>query len=1237
MTTASPSTIPIPDHPEFARNDFEPLGELEFGPEALRRTGDHFTDFFGEIREHMIEREDLLTQQELALLAGEHLVQIGPAGTGKSVSSRMILDRIVDPTADASLFDLQLHLESRRSHVVGPSLPVTDPETGKMELITQFTKGLAPCDYALLDEIFDAPAGVLRGALLTALVDRKVNEGDVVEDLKLRSAFAASNETMDGLRKKYGEQLDAMFDRFAFLYYTIKRPLREGSSEAIIRMKGERDVAKEQGSPDPHGLEVQPLQLVEMDLLQKAVEKARHQMVNDGWSLELASKLYYTFRRRVDDISEEFAGKGPSKMESSRTQNLMVRLLPAIAIRRHIMQPDTPPSVIPEDFELLKLFFMMRGPLIGDLPGSIEDIASPKDRFVLGRLRQEDQAFNEAYGDTVMPRRRQLREDEPASLDDDLAAVEQWEGQVEAGITDDATIKRGCQTMKSKVDQIARYYTRVPQAEELFARALGTYISLLTLAVQVQEDVAAGACRMFRAIQPRLEGMGSSFHAKRFEGPVAEFKTALRGAYEDGAKATGATLENLFATLDRVTKAAEVLEEEAIESLRTMIKTAALDRIPTTVSVDDVQQGYDELQKLMNLRSILASEGVSGKIPLANLMDIQSRMLELINGMIEKAGELMAGGGLDEPKRNEMLGLINTALEYYKQAGVVENKIGAPTNEQVPEEMVEAHIAAEKKSKTGKGKKVEGAQVPCEESAQIAIEWKVGTMKKPQIDRQSMQDDYRKYCEGQVMAQDDALLAIPTVAETISRMKLMGDVVFAEEWSPQLEALLQDAYLRTVRGVHKAEMDGDFVWPVQPRSMAISSWPIKHDKVAKGVEAAVDQACQDAGNIAAFLEGEKSIQPTEANVATFSKFLSEQGKATGKERVSVQTIETTVEQVPVATILENAAEPNRTAWADLHEAIEASNQDLGGKVADLLIQGRLSALSAASATTTADQFTQKYGRFFGAEDGEAEATIWEHIPVDLSHSPQVSKTLEADVTEIIGALAVRKDAGLMDSVGTPLVTVIEFLEKTSGISNGPALVDRLKEAGKVKAGEWKDARRTHLKTRGNEITGVDDVDAPKHRIERMQEKTGEIMSGMAAEAEQCAQALAKAGEHFDIDEDEQKAMTAEVIDGMAESLLISAQGIIDTVNSVEMPDNGFKMSDLSTLNGRNQKEVDEFMSSNKILSTAQEAIDAIQVHLGSPDVEEIIGDNPGKQAAQTKVAMGKLASDFREAWVKVRF
>jgi MoxR-like ATPase len=151
----------------------------------------------------LIERDEEVDLALTALLAGEHVLLVGPPGCGKS----LLLDGLLAWTGGAR-FSILLTKFTTPEEVFGPvSLGAL-----KEDRYVRVTAGRLPeADYAFVDEVFKASSAVLN-TLLKVLNERVYDAGDgVARRVPLRLCVAASNEWP---APDTGKELAALFDRF---------------------------------------------------------------------------------------------------------------------------------------------------------------------------------------------------------------------------------------------------------------------------------------------------------------------------------------------------------------------------------------------------------------------------------------------------------------------------------------------------------------------------------------------------------------------------------------------------------------------------------------------------------------------------------------------------------------------------------------------------------------------------------------------------------------------------------------------------------------------------------------------------------------------------------------------------------------------------------------------------------------------------------------------------------------
>lgn len=147
------------------------------------------------------EREREVEGILLALLARQHMLMIGPAGTAKSALSAE-LAKIVEGT---EYFQWLLTPFSTPEEVFGP-LSLKELEEGVYKRNT--AAKMPEAHIVFLDEIFKANSAILN-SLLTLINERLFYNDSSPVEVPLMSVIGASNEYPED-----GEGLEALFDRF---------------------------------------------------------------------------------------------------------------------------------------------------------------------------------------------------------------------------------------------------------------------------------------------------------------------------------------------------------------------------------------------------------------------------------------------------------------------------------------------------------------------------------------------------------------------------------------------------------------------------------------------------------------------------------------------------------------------------------------------------------------------------------------------------------------------------------------------------------------------------------------------------------------------------------------------------------------------------------------------------------------------------------------------------------------
>ncbi len=159
-----------------------------------------FTALGDALRARFIERDPLVDAALAALVAGQHLLIIGPPGTAKSQLAAALCDAV----EGARGFDWLLTRFTTPEELFGP-VSLAALEQDRYERLT--AGKLPEAHVVFLDEVFKASSAILN-ALLTVLEERRFHNGARAVDVPLLTLIGASNELPEE------EALHALYDRF---------------------------------------------------------------------------------------------------------------------------------------------------------------------------------------------------------------------------------------------------------------------------------------------------------------------------------------------------------------------------------------------------------------------------------------------------------------------------------------------------------------------------------------------------------------------------------------------------------------------------------------------------------------------------------------------------------------------------------------------------------------------------------------------------------------------------------------------------------------------------------------------------------------------------------------------------------------------------------------------------------------------------------------------------------------
>lgn len=261
-----------------------------------------------EMRADIKEREALIHDMLVARVAQEHLVMLGPGGTGKSY----VVRRLTQHITGSKYFEKQLDETSDPSEVFGPPDIKAMVDEGKSRRV--LTGMFAECTDGFLDEFFNAN-GPLLHSVMPVLNERIYSNNGIPMSVPLRSCFMGTNKL------NADADLAALWDRVhirhVVKYVSDRQNQMDLVGDAIARMA----LNGRGTSTTVPGQQLTTVSLEELD-------QAHHEALALPIDIGVVQQFF--------DIREEL-GKGPAQIEVSdrRTVEGMAAVMANAWVRGH--------------------------------------------------------------------------------------------------------------------------------------------------------------------------------------------------------------------------------------------------------------------------------------------------------------------------------------------------------------------------------------------------------------------------------------------------------------------------------------------------------------------------------------------------------------------------------------------------------------------------------------------------------------------------------------------------------------------------------------------------------------------------------------------------------------------------------------------------------------------------------------------------------------------------------------
>ena len=159
-----------------------------------------------EIKLKFVERDEIIESMIVSLIAGHHVLLLGPPGTAKSLLASEFTKRI----SNAKLFSHLLNRTSDPSELLGP-ISIKGMEND--EFIRVLKNKIGECEICFLDEIYKSNEPTLN-ALLPILNEKVIYNNGIPVKVPLKMMICASNELPPD-----GEGLEALHDRILIKHW----------------------------------------------------------------------------------------------------------------------------------------------------------------------------------------------------------------------------------------------------------------------------------------------------------------------------------------------------------------------------------------------------------------------------------------------------------------------------------------------------------------------------------------------------------------------------------------------------------------------------------------------------------------------------------------------------------------------------------------------------------------------------------------------------------------------------------------------------------------------------------------------------------------------------------------------------------------------------------------------------------------------------------------------------------
>lgn len=375
----------------FAGDQLESLTAPEKMTLALAARS-KFNTYFEAVGKYLKERDYITNIIQIALIAKEHVLLMGPPGNAKSMISDIILGNITDAQGNTkSYYKIQMTPETTMSETHGPLDYVKLSQTSKYERL--YEEGMLMSRNVFVDEIFDSRSNALRN-LLVLMNERAHAQGPRIIKGKIETIIAATNRYISEVYEAAGnEGPKAVLDRFAFsIFVPADLEFTQSAMDLVTTAKKQKIKIPQLTFQDLDIIRSLVSEVEIPDNVAKFLVHLRSRMKEETEALEQSGLQSYK-----DKIKNGEDPKPPyraTKYQSPRTLNKAGGILKAIVVHDWLKSGGNRSlTATIEDVRKLEVFFTLNGPRAEYVEQELGRSVNNHEKVQLMAIKQEREIF----------------------------------------------------------------------------------------------------------------------------------------------------------------------------------------------------------------------------------------------------------------------------------------------------------------------------------------------------------------------------------------------------------------------------------------------------------------------------------------------------------------------------------------------------------------------------------------------------------------------------------------------------------------------------------------------------------------------------------------------------------------------------------------------------------------------------------------------------------------------------